>query len=355
MLGRFLEHARLPDDQPPSANLVREMNLELEAANRNLVGNSDLLRAVLAGSGDCIKVLDLEGRLQFMSDGGKRVMEVDDFSKLKGCPWPDFWEDDGHQQAVEALAGARAGKTMRFCGPANTAKGNSRHWDVQVSPIFGPDGAPSQLLSISRDITDEWAANERTKFLADELAHRAKNSFAMVIAIAQQTFLGAEHRTPLETYTSRVVALSKGYDAVTATNSMNAEIRDVIEVALEAHERNRFKVSGPDLKLNPKQALSVTLAVNELATHAVKYGALSSVGGSVDISWSTSHNEDAVFQFLWRERGGPTVVEPMRQGFGTRVIKDLLAHDFDGVVKLTYDPAGFSCELTASLGNLPDK
>ena len=67
--------------------LVTAMNSELRAADPGLVGNDDLLRGVLAGCGDCIKVLDLEGRLQFMSDGGKRVMEVEDFSVLKGCPW----------------------------------------------------------------------------------------------------------------------------------------------------------------------------------------------------------------------------------------------------------------------------
>lgn len=66
------------------------MNGELQAADPALVGNDDLLAALLSGSGDCIKILSLDGSLQFMSEGGKRVMEVDDFDELKGCPWPDF-------------------------------------------------------------------------------------------------------------------------------------------------------------------------------------------------------------------------------------------------------------------------
>lgn len=138
-----------------SEPLVDALNRELRAASPDLVGNGDLLRSVLAGCGDCIKVLDLDGRLQFMSEGGKRVMEVDDFSALKGCPWPDFWPGEGNEQAAAAVNSAKAGKTARFRGPANTAKGNPRYWDVQVSPIFGPDGQPAQLLSISRDITEE--------------------------------------------------------------------------------------------------------------------------------------------------------------------------------------------------------
>ena len=125
------------DKRMSTESPVEAMNRELSAASPDLVGNGDLLRSVLSGCGDCIKVLDLDGRLQFMSDGGKRVMEVEDFSALKGCPWPEFWVGDGNVQAISAVEAAKAGKTARFRGAANTAKGNPRYWDVQVSPIFG--------------------------------------------------------------------------------------------------------------------------------------------------------------------------------------------------------------------------
>jgi PAS domain-containing protein len=144
-------------DKPMSAESSLDvMNRELRAASPDLVGNGDLLRGVLSGCGDCIKVLDLDGRLLFISDGGKRVMEVEDFSALKGCPWPEFWVGDGNVQAITAVEAAKAGKTARFRSAANTAKGTPRYWDVQVSPIFGAHGQISQLLSISRDITEEW-------------------------------------------------------------------------------------------------------------------------------------------------------------------------------------------------------
>ena len=182
------------------------MNRELAAADPDLVGNDDLLRGVLSGCGDCIKVLDLDGRLQFMSDGGKRVMEVDDFSVLKGCPWPGFWAGDGNRDALAAVEAAKAGKTARFRGAANTAKGNPRYWDVQVSPIYGSSGQVAQLLSISRDITEEWEAAQRERFLNEELEHRVKNTFAMVLSIANQTFRGDANASPLEAYTARITA-----------------------------------------------------------------------------------------------------------------------------------------------------
>ena len=158
--------------------LLQGVNRELAAAGPELVDNGDLLRGILAGCGDCIKILDLDGRLQFMSEGGKRVMEVDDFSALKGCPWPDFWAGDGNASAHEAVAAAKHGRTVRFQNAANTAKGTPRYWDVQVSPILGDDGKPTHLLSISRDITEEWRAAqaqadmlERQTFLTQELTH----------------------------------------------------------------------------------------------------------------------------------------------------------------------------------------
>jgi two-component sensor histidine kinase len=335
--------------------LVDAMNRELAAASPDLVGNGDLLRGVLAGCGDCIKVLDLDGRLQFMSDGGKRVMEVDDFSVLKGCPWSSFWAGEGNVQAAAAVEGAKAGNTMRFRGAANTAKGSPRYWDVQVSPIFGSDGRPAQLLSISRDITEEWEAAQRERFLTEELAHRAKNTFAMVLAIAKQTFRGAAHAEPLKAYTARVMTLANAHDAGTASNWTGTRIGDCIHAALASHGSGdgRFHVSGPELKIAPKQALALTLAVNELATNALKYGALSSPRGRVDVSWSTSDGGTPTFAFLWREHGGPPVVAPSREGFGSRVVKDFMANDFGGTVRLSYERDGVVCELRSPLGNLP--
>ena len=93
-----------------TAGSVDSMVGELTAADPLLVRNDALLAAVLSGCGDCIKVLDLQGRLQFMSEGGKRVMEVDDFAPLKGCPWPDFWSGDGNTAARQAVEAAIAGK-----------------------------------------------------------------------------------------------------------------------------------------------------------------------------------------------------------------------------------------------------
>jgi two-component sensor histidine kinase len=343
---------------PPIPSPLRS---ELTAAGGGLADNEDVLRSVLAGCGDCIKILDLDGRLQFMSEGGKRVMEVDDFSRLKGCPWPDFWAGDGNAEAKRAVEAARAGGIGRFKGPANTAKGNPRHWDVQVSPIMGVDGKPSHLLSISRDITDEWRAidelkeaAERQAVLTGELQHRIKNTLAMVGAIANQTMQGDSVANAREAFAARLMTLSRAHDLLTQSSWASAPIKDVVEGALAAHRTARSQISagGPDLHLTARQALALALAIHELATNATKYGALSGTG-SVAVAWSDQPIGGAeTFRFSWTESGGPAVSEPEKKGFGSRLIERMLPNDFGGEVRTFYRPGGVMCELTSPLGRL---
>jgi PAS domain S-box-containing protein len=122
--------------------------------------DAEFLRSVLASSGDCIKVLDMEGRLTFMSEGGKRVMEVNDFSAIAGCPWPDFWTGQENAEAIAAIEAAKAGGVGQFQGFAKTMRGVTKWWDVQVTPILDGAGRPEKLLAVSRDLSDRRRAEE---------------------------------------------------------------------------------------------------------------------------------------------------------------------------------------------------
>ena len=119
---------------------------------------SSLLRSLLASSGDCIKILDLDGNLIFMTEGGQRIMEVTDFNAIKGCPWPDFWQGQGNADARAAIEAAKAGRAANFQGFATTMDGTPKWWDVNVTPILDRDGKPEKLLSVSRDITSSITA-----------------------------------------------------------------------------------------------------------------------------------------------------------------------------------------------------
>jgi two-component sensor histidine kinase len=117
----------------------------------------------------------------------------------------------------------------------------------------------------------------------------------------------------------------------------------------------RLGFAGPALDLDPKQALA--LAILELATNAVKYGALSD-HGRVDIAWSNDWGDgQPKFQFVWTESGGPPVKQPdaKKTGFGSRLIERILPNDFGGKVTTTYGPAGLVCTLVAANAILPEK
>ena len=133
--------------------IVRDETEGRAAAERQRA-DQEFMRSVLASSNDCIKVLDLEANLVFMSEGGRRVMEVSDFNAIRGCHWPDFWQGDLAAAARAAVAAAKAGRLGHFQGPADTVAGTPKYWDVRVTPILDADGRPEKLLSISRDITE---------------------------------------------------------------------------------------------------------------------------------------------------------------------------------------------------------
>ncbi|XVJ47713.1 PAS domain-containing protein [Pseudomonas sp. UBT] len=143
-----------------------------ELATTGLGRNEAFTERVLASINDCIKVLDLDARLTFMSEGGQKIMEVSDFNSIRGCPWPDFWQDQGNLDAKAAVQAAENGDSASFIGPAQTLAGNLKWWHVQVSPILDSDGRPEQILCVSRDITALREAEESLRKLNESLEQR---------------------------------------------------------------------------------------------------------------------------------------------------------------------------------------
>lgn len=132
--------------------LVQETTEQVRGALK-LEKNEAFTNRVLASINDCINVLDLDARVTFMSEMSKEVMEVSDFNEMRGCLWPDFWQDQSNLDAKAAVQAARDGKNASFMGSAFTMGGTLKWWHVQVSPIFGADGKPEKILSVSRDMT----------------------------------------------------------------------------------------------------------------------------------------------------------------------------------------------------------
>jgi PAS domain S-box-containing protein len=310
------------------------------------------MTSVLAASNDCIKVLDLDGTLTFMSEGGMRVMEVSDFNALKGCPWPSFWERDGHAEAARAIDEARAGRSYRFEGDANTAAGNPRYWDVQVSPILDAAGKPEAILSVSRDITELQKERERYQLLAGELNHRIKNMLAMVHAVVNQTLRlhGDDIAGTKDHLAARMRALGQAQDVLMASTVSETTLGLLTSKILEPYGvGQRIRIDGPETRLAPRAAMALALAVHELATNALKHGALSGDQGAVEMRWE---QDSDVFRLSWTESGGPPVAQPTRRGFGSQVIEKALSGYLGGQSRIEYRPGGVRLSVEAPVASL---
>jgi PAS domain S-box-containing protein len=200
------------------------------------------------------------------------------------------------------------------------------------------------------DITDVKLAQGRLELLINELNHRVKNTLATVQSIAWQTLRSAPSTEQArDTFDARLMALSRAHDVLTRENWEGASLREIVAQAIEpygSHDERRFEVTGPEVRLPPRMALSLAMALQELATNAVKYGALSKVTGRVRIAWTLHGGSGAPrLRLAWEEMGGPPVSEPTRRGFGSRLIERSLAQDLDGEVRMTFAPTGVVCAV----------
>ncbi|MFZ5718673.1 MAG: sensor histidine kinase [Pseudomonadota bacterium] len=223
-----------------------------------------------------------------------------------------------------------------------------RFVDFIFQPILQPDGAISGVFVEGSDVTSRVLAERQQKLLVDELNHRVKNSLATVQSIAQQTMRSTETREAFgEAFESRLIALAKTHDLLTATSWSRAALRDVLLAELGPFGPNDYRLEGRDVDLNPSETLALGLVIHELATNAAKYGALSHPSGCVTVRWRMT---GGVLRLTWRERGGPPVAPPTRRGFGSRLIERSLQGQLRGHARLEFAPEGLTCRIVLPLG-----
>lgn len=220
-------------------------------------------------------------------------------------------------------------------------------------PIRNAEGEVVASVVAVVDLDQEKKAEEHQGLLIHELNHRVKNTLATVQSIASQTLRNAgtmdDARADLE---ARLFALSRAHDVLTQENWESADLRDIVREAMAPyrHEREkRIQVHGPEVRVSPRMALAIAMALQELATNAVKYGSLSNATGAVCIEWKIIATDAPRLHLVWSEGGGPPVQKPSRRGFGTRLIERSLAHDLNGQAEIRFTRQGVVCTIDASL------
>lgn len=226
------------------------------------------------------------------------------------------------------------------------ANGVERVLLSSARPIRDPNGAIIGAVQVSLDISERKKAWQQRQLLVNELNHRVKNSLAVVQSIASQTLRNApDLQTASRSLSSRLVSLSKAHDILTRENWSGADLTNLVNGALEPHAgQTRYKAIGDPVWVPPSLVLPLSLALHELATNAVKYGALSNATGTVTVSW-TAEGSPLRLRMEWREEGGPGVKESSRKGFGTRLLEGVFENRSSSRVTLEFRPTGLVCTI----------
>lgn len=222
-----------------------------------------------------------------------------------------------------------------------------------ISPVCDEAGDVVQHFISLVDCTKQREKQSHCEMMVNELNHRVKNTLSTVQSITHQASRASDDpKVVRELIESRIFALSRSHDLLTHQNWEGAGLHDLIDAALEpfgvANGRSeRFKVEGADIRLLPKATLALGIAFHELATNAVKYGALSNDVGTIRVTWNTEMQQGGGERLIliWRERDGPAVVPPTRKGFGSQVIERGLAHELKAKARLDYLPEGLVCTI----------
>ncbi len=229
---------------------------------------------------------------------------------------------------------------------------------MTCSPIHDTAGRVIARATIARDISERKLAVQHRELMLGELNHRVKNTLGSVQAIALQTLASAPSLEAFkDAFMARLMALSNTHNLLADDAWNGVDLREIVDSELAPYEKdgyNTARIVGEPLQLTSKMALALSMALHELATNAGKYGALSVSHGQVAVDWRIREvHGQPWLRLRWVESGGPTVAEPTRRGFGSRLITEGLAFELDGEVALAFDPDGVSCTIDVPLPDLP--
>ncbi|MDQ6868070.1 MAG: PAS domain S-box protein [Pseudomonadota bacterium] len=250
-------------------------------------------------------------------------------------------------------ASVASGEPFEMVFPLKGADGAFRPFLTRIVPHRDADGCIVRWFGTNTDISAEREAAARQQLLVDELNHRVKNTLATVQSIAAQLLKRTSDVELRETFDGRLVALSRTHDLLVRDSWEAAPLRDLLLQEFEPYrseEGTRFVVEGPDLRLNPKAALTLGMAFHELTTNAAKYGALSKPAGQVRVTWDVPRaSEHRALRLKWVETGGPPVKKREHKGFGSTLIERGLSLELEGEVRVDFDPRGLICTMEIPL------
>ncbi|MBB2203436.1 PAS domain-containing protein [Gluconacetobacter takamatsuzukensis] len=307
---------------------------------------------------DCIKLVRPDGTLSHMNRAGCLALDVAEESGF-GMDWLCLLPKESHQAGRQALLKARQGENARFLGVSQLPGQNPRYWDNMLTPLKNADESVEAILCVSRDVTVQRASDRRIASLLHELTHRSKNMLAVVQALIRRTV--PDPQAPfVSVLGQRIAAIARNQDLLINGEWSGITIEKLLAsqtaVIGDVNQERMLLHGEGGLRLLPETAERIGLAIYELTTNAIKYGALSNESGTVTISWAVREREGgAGFRLVWEESGGPPVQAPAAQGFGTAVIERNPLAVLGASVIYRYAPAGVTWTFDAPVSSIMDR
>lgn len=348
---------RLPDGTVAQLAVTRDVTQRKQDVIK-IQESEHRFRQLLQALPAAVYTTDAEGRITFYNEAavefaGRRP----ELGELWCVTWRLYNADGSrlpHEQCPMAIA-LKENRAVRGAEAIAERPDGTRRWFAPYpTPLRDSAGRLTGAINMFVDITERKEAERQQKLLIDELNHRVKNTLATVQSLVAQTARSngdiSEFQKAVE---GRILALSHAHNQLSQRRWGDAELSQLLRAGLEPYlAKGNVILSGAPVQVSPQAALMVSMAVHELATNAVKYGALSSSDGSIDVTWATKANGAAPrLRLSWSERNGPPVVKPSRKGFGTRLLERGIETELGGKALVDFAPTGLRCEIDIPLTN----
>jgi PAS domain S-box-containing protein len=303
------------------------------------------LASIVESSDDAIVSKNLDGIITSWNSGAERIFGYT-AKEAVGQPITIVIPQDRLDEERTILTRIRRGERIDHFETVRQRKhGSLIVVSVTVSPVKNADGKIVGASKIARDITERKRAQEQIATLAREAEHRSKN----LLATVQATVSLSQSDTPeglKQAIEGRILALAKVHSLFVDTRWIGAELSTIARHELAPYsekDETGVRINGPQVLLEPNAAQVVAVSLHELATNAAKYGALSVPDGQISLKWT--HNADGRLVLHWTETGGPVVMVPTHQGFGTRIIERMIGQ-LKGKARFDWHSDGLICEIT---------
>jgi len=306
------------------------------------------LASVLDQSVDCVKLVSLDGDIQYINENGLCALEIDNFSVLKGTAWADLWPDAVQLSIKEAYSAAATGRTVRFRAFCRTLKGAPRWWDVSVSRVTDQQGRLAGFLCVSRDVTLDQQSAEALKIAAAEMKHRLKNTYQMIVNLMLMTARGnTDNEDFAKAMADRLVALSRA-QALFTDDEAPCALGELIPALVTPFGTKAGQVAVdalPAVDLTQPQADAIALVIGELAVNSAKHGAFAK-GGTVQVSAASTAVDVTI---TWRELCALPIGPRARDGGQGLKLMDRIMRARDGSLVVDWGEQGITATLTIRL------